>query len=134
MHEDKPSVRPFIEANLTPFQRRVYEKLTEVPRGNVTTYKALAHAIGSKAYHAVGSALNKNPFAPRVPCHRVVNSDGSIGGFAHGPEEKKRILQSEGISFRGDLIGDFESHRHLFSLFPTNNSKNRLTFERSEED
>jgi len=100
---------------ITPFQRCVYEKLIEVPRGRVTTYKDLAHAIGSKAYRAVGSALNKNPFAPRVPCHRVVNSDGSVGGFAHGPNKKKEILRSEGIRFTKRKIDKFESVTFDFS-------------------
>lgn len=60
------------------------------------TYKEVAHAIGKpKAYRAVGNALNRNPFAPEVPCHRVIKSDGSIGGFASGSNKKLKLLKSE---------------------------------------
>lgn len=62
------------------------------------TYTAVAIAAGRpKASRAVGNILNKNPFAPKVPCHRVIRSDGSIGGFAHGAEKKKALLKAEGI-------------------------------------
>ena len=65
---------------LREFDRKVYEYCSRVPRGTVTTYKELAKAIGSpKAFRAVGSALRKNPFAPTVPCHRVVAADRSLG-------------------------------------------------------
>lgn len=99
---------------VTPFQKRVYTKLLEVPRGMVTTYRDLAHAIGSRGYRAVGTALNKNPFAPRVPCHRVVNSDGSIGGFASGCAEKIAILKKEGIEVAGSKIVDYKEKIHVF--------------------
>lgn len=79
------------------FDERVYAVLRRVPRGKVTTYKALAEALGTKAYRAVGQALNRNPYAPAVPCHRVVCSDGSIGGFAHGTGKKIKMLREEGV-------------------------------------
>lgn len=64
----------------------------------MATYKSIAKAVGSpKAYRAVGSALNKNPYAPEVPCHRVVCADGRLGGFAGGPAKKLRLLKSEGV-------------------------------------
>lgn len=60
------------------------------------TYKEVAMAIGlPKAYRAVGNALNKNPFAPKVPCHRVIRSDGTIGGFASGTKKKIELLKRE---------------------------------------
>jgi len=99
---------------VTPFQKRVYDKLLEVPRGKVTTYRDLAHAIGTRGYRAVGTALNKNPFAPSVPCHRVVNSDGSIGGFASGCADKIAILQEEGVNVAGSKIVDFRDKLHVF--------------------
>ncbi len=64
------------------FREKIYKTAAKIPRGKVTTYKALAHAINSKAYRAVGTAMNKNPHWPKVSCHRVINSDGRVGGFA----------------------------------------------------
>ena len=99
---------------VTPFQQRVYDKLLEVPKGKVTTYRDLAHAIGTGAYRAVGMALNKNPFAPRVPCHRVVNSDGRLGGFASGCDHKIGLLSQEGVLVKNDRIENFQSVRYTF--------------------
>ena len=99
----------------TSFQHRVYTKLLEVPAGNVTTYKDLAHAIGTKAYRAVGMALNKNPFSPRVPCHRVVSSDGSMGGFATGCGNKLKLLKREGVEAKEGRIVNFEQVRWNFT-------------------
>ena len=80
------------------FAEHVYRELVKVPRGKVTTYKELARAIGApRAYRAVGNALNKNPHAPRVPCHRVVASDGSLGGYAGGRKKKISLLAKEGV-------------------------------------
>ena len=68
---------------MTPFQSECYKALEKVPPGKVISYAGLAEMIGRpKAHRAVGSAMNKNPFAPKVPCHRVVKSNGEIGGFA----------------------------------------------------
>ncbi len=92
---------------MTPFNQRVWTITKRIPRGRVSTYKEIAHALGCKAYRAVGQALNKNPYAPRVPCHRVVASDGSLGGFAHGAKRKKAMLQREGIQINGNKIRDF---------------------------
>ena len=88
----------------TKFQDKVYNLCKKVPKGKVTTYKEIARAIGTKAYRAVGTALNKNPFAPKVPCHRVVNSDGSIGGFASRVDKKIRLLRKEGVEIKGKRI------------------------------
>lgn len=79
------------------FKEKVYRAVEKIPRGKVTTYKAIARAIGNPlAVRAVGNALNKNPFAPKVPCHRVIKSDGSVGGFASGTRNKTKLLQKEG--------------------------------------
>ena len=68
---------------MTKFQSECYEALKKVPKGKVITYAGLAREIGKpKAHRAVGNAMNKNPFAPKVPCHRVVKSNGELGGFA----------------------------------------------------
>lgn len=80
------------------FNDLCYEKLKEVPAGKVTTYGALAIAIGKPgAARAVGGAMNKNPYAPEVPCHRVVGSSGKMVGFASGVEKKIKMLKSEGV-------------------------------------
>jgi methylated-DNA-[protein]-cysteine S-methyltransferase len=88
---------------LTQFQKRVYNILRRVPRGRVTSYQEIAKALGNKNLaRAVGNALNKNPFAPRVPCHRVINSDGTLGGYASGARRKKKLLLAERVKFSRD--------------------------------
>lgn len=81
---------------LSSFQRRVYLALIEIPRGETITYGELARRIGCRSAQAVGQALKRNPFAPEVPCHRVVSADGSLGGYngqREGAElERKRSL------------------------------------------
>ena len=99
---------------ITPFQRSVYEICKQVPAGKVTTYKAVGEALGIKGYRAVGMALHRNPFAPDVPCHRVVTSDGGIGGFAFGVEKKIEMLRKEGVIVRGGLVVGFEEKLYLF--------------------
>ncbi len=81
----------------TSFRAKVYKKLSKVPKGKVTTYKDLAHAVKSKAYRAVGTAMNKNPYAPKVPCHRVVKANGEVGKFASGTANKIKMLKKEGV-------------------------------------
>jgi methylated-DNA-[protein]-cysteine S-methyltransferase len=80
-----------------------------VPQGKVTTYSQLAKLIGHpNAYRAVGSAMNKNPFAPEVPCHRVVKSNGEIGGFADDLRIKIELLKSEGVETIDGKITNFK--------------------------
>ena len=82
---------------LTPFQRLVYRATARIPKGQVRSYAWVARRIGRpRAARAVGNALNRNPFTPLVPCHRVVRTDGSLGGYAGGPEKKRRLLRREG--------------------------------------
>jgi methylated-DNA-[protein]-cysteine S-methyltransferase len=94
-------------ADITPFQRKVYRAAMRIPRGKVTTYAALARAIGCRSARAVGQALRRNPFAPAVPCHRVITSRLTLGGFAgqrQGPNitRKRHLLAAEGVKFRPD--------------------------------
>ncbi|NTV23500.1 MAG: MGMT family protein [Nanoarchaeota archaeon] len=101
------------------FAERVYSLLKKVPKGRVTTYKALGDALGTRAYRAVGQALRHNPYAPSVPCHRVVSSNGSIGGFngkTSGKDiaRKKKMLEDEGILFNGNMVRDFYSVKFVF--------------------
>lgn len=86
------------------FHEKCYSILRRVPQGKVTTYKALAEVIGTKAYRAVGTAMNKNPYAPEVPCHRVINSNGELGGYAHGLKRKIQMLKAEGVEIKGNKI------------------------------
>lgn len=89
----------------TNFQLAVWKACAKIPRGKVATYSEIAKAIGKpKAVRAVGNALNKNPHAPRVPCHRVIKSDGSVGGFAHGTEKKIKMLKKEGVKIKNGKI------------------------------
>ena len=86
------------------FEQRVYAATRKIPRGKVTTYKLLAAEIKCGSNQAVGQALKRNPFAPEVPCHRVLRTDLTIGGFygqTEGPEivRKKKMLHEEGVDF-----------------------------------
>ncbi|OIO38347.1 MAG: hypothetical protein AUJ75_03020 [Candidatus Omnitrophica bacterium CG1_02_49_10] len=83
---------------LTPFEKRVYRAVSKIPAGEARTYKWVALKAGRpRSYRAVGNALNKNPFPGIVPCHRVIRSDGSIGGFARGTKAKRALLKHEGF-------------------------------------
>ena len=95
------------------FNKNCYQVLKKVPKGKVTTYKEIAKALKSKAYRAVGNAMNKNPYAPAVTCHRVINSDGSVGGFESGTENKIKILKSEGIEIQNNKI---DLNKYLFKF------------------
>ena len=86
------------------FNQKVWALTARVPKGRVTTYAAIARALGTEAYRAVGNAMNKNPYAPEVPCHRVVGSDGSLTGFASGLEKKKQMLEAEGVELKGAKV------------------------------
>ena len=97
------------------FYEKVYEICRKVPKGKVATYKALAEKLGSKAYRAVGTAMNKNPYGilncngkNMVPCHRVVGSSGDLVGFAHGLKKKAELLKKEGIKIKDNKIVDFD--------------------------
>ena len=86
-------------AGLTPFQRRVLEKIRHIPRGEVRPYTWVAREIGfPKAVRAVGTALGKNPIPLLIPCHRVIRSEGALGAYsAGGTDMKERILAFEGV-------------------------------------
>lgn len=84
---------------ISPFQKKVYDALLLVPKGKVTTYKLLGDFIGCRSAQAIWQALTRNPHAPEVPCHRVIKTDGTIGGYAFWVSEKRAILNREGIYF-----------------------------------
>ena len=90
----------------------VYDMLARIPEGKVTTYGDIAKALGHpNASRAIGRILNKNPNPVVVPCHRVVMSDGNIGGYAFGKARKKELLKKEGVRFMGDDMHDFAACR-----------------------
>ena len=100
----------------TSFENSVWQIIKKVPAGRVTTYKLIAQAIGKpNSSRAVGNALNKNSDAPYTPCHRVVAATGHIGGYRFGKSRKKKILESEGISFKKDLVFNFSNIVYNFS-------------------
>lgn len=96
------------------FNQRCYEILRTVPKGKITTYQALAHALGTRAYRAVGNAMRMNPDIPATPCHRVVNTDGGLGGYALGLPRKVALLKKEGVHVENGKVVDFENKLHLF--------------------
>ena len=84
----------------TKFQKKVWNYLKTIRKGTVKTYKQVAIAINRpKSARAVANAVGKNPFAPKIPCHRVIRSDGSLGGYSGkgGVKTKKLLLKREGI-------------------------------------
>jgi methylated-DNA-[protein]-cysteine S-methyltransferase len=96
-----------------PFATKVYKLLRQVPKGKVTTYRELAHAMDTRAYRAIGQIMRTNPNAPNTPCHRVVSANGTLGGFMgakSGPKVLKKIhlLKKEGVLVHGNRVVDFE--------------------------
>jgi methylated-DNA-[protein]-cysteine S-methyltransferase len=86
------------------FENRVYQVLQTIPRGRVCTYQQLAVALNCNSAQAIGQALKRNPHAPRVPCHRVIRTDLSIGGYSghtcgENLQKKIRLLAEEGVTF-----------------------------------
>ena len=84
----------------TKFQQKVWQYLKNISRGKVKTYKQVAIAIRSpKSARAVANACGKNPYAPKIPCHRVIRSDGGLGGYSGrgGIKKKLRLLRSEKV-------------------------------------
>ena len=84
----------------TEFQLKVWAYLRKIPRGSVRTYSQVAKDVGKPlATRAVANAIGKNPYAPKIPCHRVIRSDGSLGGYSGkgGVKTKRFLLKKEGI-------------------------------------
>ena len=96
-------------------EQRVYKKLLQVPTGCVVTYGELSRAVGLHiGQRLVGQIMKKNPFPVIVPCHRVVKSDGSIGGYAFGENIKKNMLLNEGVETHRNKIINFEKKKFRF--------------------
>ena len=99
------------------FDEQIYDFLRKVPKGKVTTYKALAEKLGSKAYRHVGKVMNVNPYSFNkkgdVPCHRVIGSNGDLVGFASGLKNKTRMLTEEGVEVKNGKV-DLKKYRYKF--------------------
>ncbi|MBW2984941.1 MGMT family protein [Candidatus Woesearchaeota archaeon] len=98
------------------FQDKVLALTKKIPKGKVTTYKTIAGKLNTKAYRAVGAALRNNKKPIIIPCHRVVNSNGSIGGYKGklNNKEKIKLLRKEGIEIKHSKIVDFEKRLFRF--------------------
>ena len=94
--------------------QKLYDLLSEIPKGKVTTYQELAKKLKTKGYRAVGQIVGRNPNAPKVPCHRVVRTDGGLGGYAFGIEKKIEILAKEGVKISDGKIVDFAKKLYKF--------------------
>lgn len=104
---------------MSNFYQKVYNLASKIPKGKVSTYSQIAKALNSKAYRAVGTAMNKNPFSIKkknqlyVPCHRIINSDGRVGGFASGTKKKIEMLKAEGIEVKN---GKVDTKKYLYKF------------------
>lgn len=101
----------------TPFQEEVYKALEKIPKGCVSTYGEIARYLGTKAVRAVGTAVGKNPNAPKTPCHRVVPSSGKIGNYSGegGVATKVKLLEEEGVVIKDGKIVAFEQRIYNFT-------------------
>jgi methylated-DNA-[protein]-cysteine S-methyltransferase len=90
----------------------VYDIVAQIPEGKVTTYGDIARALGHPgASRAIGRILNRNPNPVTTPCHRVIRSDGKLGGYVFGTIKKKELLKKEGLCFNGDSAAGFANYR-----------------------
>ncbi len=87
------------------FQKRVYNIVEKIPKGKTLSYKTVARlARKPRAWRAVGNILNKNPHPKIVPCHRVIKSDGKIGGYRYGINKKTSLLKKEGLVVKNNRV------------------------------
>ena len=94
------------------FQDKVLDLVKKIPKGKVTTYKEIAYSLGHRGYRSVGQALKNNPRPVKIPCHRVVCADGSLGGYCGEMDSQKKLdlLKKEGVHFEDGKIKDFENY------------------------
>ena len=95
-------------------KNKVYALLCEIPKGKVTTYGELARKLKTKGFQAIGQIVGANPNAPKVPCHRVVKSDGGLSGYAFGVDKKIEILTKEGVKIADGKVENFEKILYKF--------------------
>jgi len=104
----------------TNFQIKVWNYLKTIPKGQIRTYSQVAKAINKpKAIRAVANAIGKNPHAPKIPCHRVIRSDGCLGGYSGkgGINTKRKLLKLEGILLKKCLLSMFFGYYTVSSIF-----------------
>ena len=101
------------------FNQQCYKLLSQIPKGKISTYKEIANVLNTKAYRAVGNAMAKNPNPIIVPCHRVINNNGLIGGYGLGVDKKINLLQKEGITIRKGRVFEYEKIIHSFEQILT---------------
>jgi O-6-methylguanine DNA methyltransferase len=101
----------------TKFEQEVWNALKLIPKGKITTYKEIANYLNTKGIRAVANAVAKNPYAPKIPCHRVVKSNAQIGGYSAkgGIKTKIELLKKEGVFVKEGKIVDF---KNKFFNFP----------------
>lgn len=86
------------------FKQKCYKIIKKIPKGKVTTYKAVGNILNTKAYRAVGNAMKANILTIKIPCHRVINSNGSLRGYSKGINKKISLLKSEGIKIKNNKM------------------------------
>ena len=96
------------------FDERCYNLLLKIPEGKVTTYREIAEALCCHGYRAVGGAMNRNPKFVMIPCHRVVKSNGYLGGYASGKSRKLELLRQEGVDVSES--GNIDLSKFLYSF------------------
>jgi O-6-methylguanine DNA methyltransferase len=90
---------------MTEFAKKVLAIVKKIPKGKVMTYKEIALKLGNKNLaRAVGQVLKRNPWPITIPCHRVIRSDGTLGGYSLGKEKKKELLKKEGVLIIGERV------------------------------
>lgn len=94
--------------------QKLYDLLSQIPKGKVTTYKELAKKLKTKGFQAVGQIVGANPNAPQVPCHRVVKTDGGVSGYAFGVDKKIALLKKEGVEIKNGKVVDFAKKFYKF--------------------
>ncbi len=95
------------------FYLKVYELCKQIPKGKVSTYKEIARKLNTKAYRAVGTALNRNPNLIEIPCHRVIKSNGDVGYYKTGTNNKIKLLKQENIEIKNNKI-DLQKYLYQF--------------------
>ena len=96
-------------------EEKIYKKLLDVPKGQITTYGELAKAVGLKnGQRVVGRVMNQNPYPVIIPCHRVVMSTGKIGGYAYGEDNKEKMFHDEGLEISNGKIINLENKIYRF--------------------
>ena len=97
------------------FSESVLRLAAKIPKGKVATYRQIAVALGKpNAFRAVGNALNKNPNLIKIPCHRIVKSNGEVGNYASGAKRKIALLKEEGIEIKNGKIVRLETYLYDF--------------------